>query len=189
MTSAPAVAMADLSRSASRFELPLAWDLLDEPPSAQHRERANEANTGVLVFLLQGVELEAGPRPADERLAEALQPLRIKLDMIIDLLARCSYRDIDLPPLREVELDAGRLVWEVPLPFHPGDWLRIRVYLHPTFREPVILFGKVAEVARDGPGPGYRIGAELTEMPQHTLGDLTRLVFLIQRRQRGQREK
>lgn len=184
---ATVVALPDLSR-ADRFELPLAWDLLDQSPSVQHRERADQANAGVIAFLLQGVDLDAGPRPADEQLAEALMPLRIKLDMVIDLLARHAYRDIDLPPPREIAFDANHIEWNAPLPFRPGDWLRIRLYFHPTFREPIILFGKVAQVGA-GSGAGYGIRAELAGMPERIAGDLSRLAFLVQRRQRGQRAK
>lgn len=196
---AAAAASADLSPLSLRFELPLAWALLDHPPAPQHREQAEQANAGVLAFLLQGVDLEAGPRPADEELAEALAPLRIKLDMVLDLLARHAYRDIDLPPQGEVELDAVRILWESPLPPRPedtspgdlraGDWLRISLYFHPTFREPITLFGKVANAARIGPGAGCRVEADLVELPEHLLGDLSRLAFLIQRRQRAQRGK
>jgi hypothetical protein len=186
---ATVVPLTDLSRFSSRFELPLAWDLLDQPPSVQRRERADQANAGVLAFLLQGVDLDAGPRPADEQLAQALLPLRIKLDMIIDLLARHSYRDIELPPPREIAFDASHIAWEAPLPFRSGDWLRIRMYFHPTFREPIIVFGKVAEATGNGPGAGYGIRAELAGMPERILGDLSRLAFQIQRRQRAQRAK
>lgn len=183
------VPLTDPSRFASRFELPVAWDRLDEPPSAMRRERASEANAGVLAFLLQGVDLDAGPRPADEQLAEALLPLRLKLDMIIDLLARHSYRDIELPPVREIAFEAGHILWEAPLPLPLGDWLRIRLYFHPTFREPIVVFGRIAEAAGNGPGAGFLIRAELAGMPEHVLGDLSRLAFLVQRRQRAQRAK
>lgn len=186
---AAAAPLTDPFRFASRFALPLAWDRLDEPPSAQRRERANEANAGVLAFLLQGVDLDAGPRPADEQLAEALLPLRLKLDMILDLLARHSYRDIELPPAREVAFEAGHIAWEAPLPLRCGDWLRIRLYFHPTFREPIIVFGRILDAAGAGPGAGFRIRAELAGMPEHILGDLLRLAFLVQRRQRAQRAK
>lgn len=184
-----AAPLTDSSRFASGFELPLAWDRLDEPPSAQRREQANEANAGVLAFLLQGVDLDAGPRPADEQLAEALLPLRLKLDMILDLLARHSYRDIELPPAREVAFEVGHIAWEAPLPLPSGDWLRIRLYFHPTFREPIIVFGKVLDAAAIGPGAGFRVRAELAGMREHILGDLSRLAFLVQRRQRAQRTK
>lgn len=172
-----------------RFALPLAWDPLDQPPAPQQRERAGQGNAGVIAFLLQEIEIEAGPRPADEGLIEALAPLRLKLDMILDLFARHAYRDIELPPVREVELGASRIAWEAPLSLRLGNWLKILIYLHPTFREPVVLFGRVTGTAKLALGAGYRIEADLAETPEHILGDLARLAFLIQRRQRGQRVK
>ncbi|HJU19963.1 MAG TPA: hypothetical protein VJ770_26220 [Stellaceae bacterium] len=181
------VPLTDHSRFSSRFALPLAWDLLDGPPAPQHRAAADQANASVLAFLLQGVDIDAGPRPADEELAEALAPLRIKLDMIIDLLARLSYRDVALPPRREVALTASRIAWGSPLPLRAGDWLRIALHFHQTFREPIILFAKVASATAGGPGADIWIEADLAEMPEPVYSDLARLTFLFQRRQRAQR--
>jgi hypothetical protein len=171
----------------SRLVLPLCWDRLDHPPSAVMHEKAEQSNDDVLGFLLHRIDLEAMPRPADERLAEALAPLRSKLDMILGLLGRLSYRNVDLPPMRDVELGRGRIAWRVPRPLQNAEWLQIALYFHPTFRDPVVLFGKAAscvEQARDG---SCRIEADLTEMPEAIAENLGRLAFLTERHQRTQR--
>jgi hypothetical protein len=186
---ATVVPLPDPARSSSRIELPIAWDVLDHSPSPQCRESAEHANAIVFSFLFQGVDIDAGPRPADEHLAEALAPLRIKLDTIIELLTSLSYRAVELPPRREIEIHESRLVWEAPRPLHLGDWLRIRMYFHATFREPIIVFGKVTNCGTNEAGSGCCINADLATTPKHILGDLSRLAFLLQRRQRGQRSK
>ena len=182
-------ALTDPSRFSIRFDIPIAWDVLDHPPSPQCRELAEQANADLLAFLLREVDIDAGPRPADEQLAEALAPLRMKLDMIIELLAKLSYRDLELPPRREIEIEASRISWESPQPLSLAAWLRIRMYFHRTFREPIVIFGKVASSDGSTAGTAYLVRADLAEMSEYSRGELSRLAFLSQRRQRARRAK
>jgi len=165
--------------------LPLCSVRLDEPPSLGVRQAVERSNSGVLGFLLQGVDLEALPRPADERLAEALAPLRMKLDTIIDMLARLSYRDVELPALCRLELGPNQIAWRSPLPLHRGDWFRIELYFHPIFREPIVAFGKVTGSVEQSREEGFRIEVELIEMAEMTGQGLTRLALLTQRHQQA----
>ena len=43
-------------------------------------------------------------------------PLRAKLDVVVEMLGRLSYRDTPLPPCREIEFGLSRMVWFGPLP-------------------------------------------------------------------------
>lgn len=122
-------------------------------------------------------------------MAEALAPLRIKLEMIIELLAKLSYRDLELPPRREIEIEASRVSWESPQPLSLAAWLRIRMYFHPTFREPIVIFGKVTSSNRSVAGAAYLVHADLAEMSECSRGELSHLAFLSQRRQRARRTK
>ena len=167
----------------SRLTLPLAVDTLRHLPSRETREAVERSNAKVLGFLLQGVDLAAMPRPADERLVEALAPLRIKLDTLIDMVGRLSYRDIKLPPACEIELGSRQIAWRSPEPWQRGDWLRIELYFDPTFREPVVLIAAVTNcVGQEREGGSY-ITADLAEMPQSTFEKLARLALVTQRHQ------
>jgi hypothetical protein len=170
---------------ASRLVLPLSSDRLDEPPSVEVRQAVERSNSGVLDFLLQGVDLEALPRPADERLAEAIAPLRMKLDTIIDMLARLSYKDVDLPPLHELELRPDQIAWRSPMPLQPGDWYRLELYFNPIFREPITAFGKVTNSVEQSRDDGFRIEMELIDLPEMTGQGLVRLALLTQRHQQA----
>lgn len=170
---------------ASRLVLPLSSDRLDEPPSVEVRQAVERSNSGVLGFLLQGVDLDALPRPADERLAEAIAPLRMKLDAIINMLARLSYKDVDLPPLHELELRPDQFVWRSPMPLQPGDWYRIELYFHPIFREPITAFGKVTNSVEQSRDEGFRIEMQLIDMSEITGQGLVRLALLTQRHQQA----
>ena len=173
--------------TASRLVLPMSCELLDQPPSREVREGIERSNSAVVAFLLQGVDLEAMPRPADERLAEALAPLRTELDMIIQMLGRLSYRGIQLPAPCGVELEPTRIAWSSLQPRRPGDWLRVELYFNPTFREPVIVFGKVTKCAEDNGDDGFRIQADLAETSEDIGESVARLAFLARRRQQARR--
>jgi len=182
-----AIALTDREIFLSRLVLPVAAERLEQAPSPAAREAAERSNEGVLGFLLQGVELEAMPRSTDERLAEALAPVWTKLDTIIDMLGRLSYRDVALPPLHEAELGPGHFAWLSALPQEPGRWLRLELYFDPIFREPVVVFARVASCADNGAEAGCWVRAELCELSQAVGEKFARLALLAQRRQRSQR--
>jgi hypothetical protein len=170
---------------ASRLVLPLRSERLDAPPSVEVRQAVERSNAGVLGFLLQGVDLDALPRPADERLVEAFAPIRMKLDTIIDMLTRLSYRDVELPPLCELELGLSQIAWLSATSLEREDWTRIELYFHPMFREPIIAFGKVTGSVEQSRDEGFRIEMELIEMPEMIGQGLARLALLTQRHQQA----
>jgi len=179
--------MSDRPIFLSRLALPVSWEALDRAPPREDCERAAHANAGVLGFLLHGIDLDAAQRPSDERLAEALAPLRIKLDIVIELLGRLTYRDFMLPPVRDIELGINRIGWYSPQPLKPGGWLRIKIYFDPTFLEPIVLYGRVASAVPDDATGGCGVQAELAAVPPEAEEAFARLAFLAQRRQLAQR--
>jgi hypothetical protein len=168
----------------SSLTLPVGADRLYHPPSRGMREAVERSNASVLAFLLQEVDLGAMPRPTDERLAAALAPLRIKLDMLIDMVARHAYRDVALPPLSAIELSPTNVVWHSRQYWRCGDWLQLELYFHPIFREPVCLLVSVTGCAEwKGENGDCRVRGNLVEMLESTREQLTRLAFLTQRQQ------
>jgi hypothetical protein len=167
----------------SSLTLPVCSDRLYNPPLRGMREAVERSNASVLTFLLQEVDLEAMPRPTDERLAAALAPLRIKLEMLIDMVARHAYRDVALPPLSVIELSPTNVVWHSRQYWRCGDWLQLELYFHPVFREPVCLLVEVTGCAEWNEENGCRVHGNLVEMLESTRERLTRLAFLTQRQQ------
>jgi hypothetical protein len=165
----------------------VSWETLDHAPSSEDCGKAAWSNAGVLGFLLHGIEIDAAQRPADERLAEALAPLRIKLDIVIEMLGRLTYRDVALPPVCDIELGTERIAWNSPQPLRAGDWLRIKLYFDPHFLEPIVLYGNVASAIKDDATGGCSVQAELAETSLETEEAVARLAFLVQRRQLAQR--
>ena len=167
----------------SRLVLPLSCENLRDPPSREARDAVERSNATVLGFLLQGVDLDAMPRPADERLVEALAPLRIKLDTIIDLVGRLSYRDVELPPVCQIELRPDHIAWCSRQTWQRGDWLRLELYFHPTFREPIVLIAQVTSCEGQDRDGSSHITADLADIPQSTAEKLARLALVTQRHQ------
>ena len=172
---------------ASRLALPVFGNRLCEPPSLDMRRAVDLANASVLDFLLHEADLEAMARPTDERLVAALAPLRTKLDMLIDMVARLSYRAMALPPVCDVELSPGHIAWQSRQLWRPGDWLRLELFFHPVFREPVSLLTEVAECGDERHHGTSRIEGELAPMSPDTVDSLARLAFLTQRQQQSRR--
>jgi hypothetical protein len=172
----------------SRLALPVSWEALDHAPSHEDREAAAWVNAGILSFLLHGVDLDAAQRSSDEHLTEALAPLRTKLDIVIEMLGRLTYRGVALPPVRDIELGMTRVAWQSPQALRADDWLRMKLYFDPKFLEPIVLYGRVASAIKDDATGGFSVQAELAEIPVDTEEAFIRLAFLAQRRQLAHRQ-
>jgi hypothetical protein len=179
--------MSDRPNFACRLALPLAWEPLDRAPNAAARETAQWSNAGIVRFLLHEIDVNAALRSAEERLSEALAPIHTKLDMIIEVLGRLAYRELTLPPPREFELSLDHIAWQSPRPLKVGGWIRLKLFFHPTFLEPIVLYARVSYCGEAEGEAGSPIQAEIDEMPEATGESFARLAFLAQRRQRAER--
>lgn len=179
--------MSDRPLFLSRLALPVSWEKLGHAPSAEDCERAGRSNANTLGFLLHSIDLDAAHRPSDERLIEALTPLRVKLDIVIEMLGRLTYRDVVLPPVRDIDLGLTRMAWHSPQALRLGEWLRIKLYFDAKFLEPIQLFGRVESAVKEDVAGGCGVQAELAEIPGDTEDAFARLAFLAQRRQLANR--
>jgi hypothetical protein len=165
--------------------LPVEWETVADAPGAELLERLERANGTVLGTLLKGVDLGTPPI-ADDALAEALEPLRVKLDMIAEMVARLLYRDQPLPAPRAIELGLSHILWSQAEPLHPDSWLLSKIYFSDLVRDPVTLAGRVKSCV---PGPsqrGWNIEVDLAAMGEDVSESFARLVFLEHRRQLAQ---
>lgn len=169
----------------SPLAIPVAWEVLPSAPTRAALEARERSNSASLNLLLQQIDLAAAPRPADEELAETLLPVRLKLDLVITLLARLSYRDVRLPETHEIEIGLSRMSWTVPLPLAIGAWLAITLYFSDVFREPIVLDGEVVRCVDNIADGGWHIEVRFPEMSEAVGESLARLVFLEHRRRRA----
>jgi hypothetical protein len=173
----------------NKLALPVSWKALNHAPSHEDCEKVAWTNSAVLGFLLHGIDIDAAQRPSDEQLTEALAPLRIKIDIVIEMLGRLTYRDVVLPPVRDIELRTNRMAWHSPEPLRSGKWLQIKLYFDPKFLEPIILYGCVESAVADDALGGCDVQAELAPIPVEAEEGFARLAFLAQRRQLAQRPR
>lgn len=179
--------MSDRPSFACRVALPMAWEPLDRNPTHAVREAARWSNAGIVRFLLHEIDVNAASRPAEERLAEALAPIHTKLDMIVEVLGRLAYRELALPPPRDLELSLDRIAWHTPKQLKVGGWVRLKLFFHPTFLEPIVLYARVSYCGDAEGEAGCQVQADIDEMPEATGEAFARLAFLAQRRQRAER--
>lgn len=166
--------------------LPFEVRELEGPPSEETLDRLERTNGGVLATLLKGADLGAAP-VEDEALAEALEPLRVKLDLIVEMLARLSYGGLVVPEARPIEIGLAHLRWTQARPLAIGSWLLTRLYFHEIYREPIALAGRVAACADRGGQVDIEI--DLAQVSDALAESLARLVFLEHRRQLAQRSR
>lgn len=177
-------AAADRPTFSLALTVPFETEGLDGPPSEDKLDQLERANGGVVATLLKSSDLGA-PQVEDEALAEALEPLRLKLDMIVEMLARLSYRELAIAEPRPVEIGLSHLRWTQPQPLPVGSWLLSRIYFHDVFREPVTLAGRVA--ASQARGGHFHVEVDLAQMSDALAESFGRLVFLEHRRQLAHR--
>jgi hypothetical protein len=180
-----AVGEADRPTFSLALTVPIAWEILAGPPDDGLLDRLERSNGLVLGTLLKGVDLGAKPID-DEALAEALEPVRIKLDMIVEMVARLFYRDQILPARHRIELGLGHILWTQHEPLRPDTWLLNKVYFNDLFREPVTLAGRVTSCVAAPGHDGWNVAVDLAAMEEEVSESFARLVFLEHRRQLAQ---
>ncbi|HEY7992383.1 MAG TPA: hypothetical protein VID77_13420 [Stellaceae bacterium] len=174
-------ASADRPTFSLALTLPVEWEALAGPPTDALLDRLERSNSGILRTLLKTADLGT-PAVEDEALADALDPLRFKLDMVVEMLARLSYRDLAIPDPRPIELGLNHLRWMQPRPLAIDTWLLAKMYFHDVFREPIVLAGRVAKCVPGQPDDAVRIEMDLAETSDELGESFARLVFLEHRR-------
>ncbi|MGH6981351.1 MAG: hypothetical protein ACREFC_09110 [Stellaceae bacterium] len=174
-------ASADRPTFSLALTLPVEWESLAGPPTDALLYRLERSNGGILRTLLKIADLGVSP-PDDETLADAIEPLRVKLDMVLEMVARLSYRDLALPDPRSIELGLNHLCWTQTRPLAADTWLLAKIYFHDVFREPIVLAGRVAKGAAAQPDDTVKVEMDLAEMSDELGESFARLVFLEHRR-------
>lgn len=135
--------------------LPLGFQRLDTLPQGATLAGINLENQPVLVADASLDEQRPHQEKKSEeepQLAEDVQRLELKINVLIQLVARLLTRGADLPPVRSVRLHAQGLEWQIhDEEVQPGVGL---VHLHVSrhFPQPVVLPGRIVGVHDDSEG-------------------------------------
>lgn len=162
--------------------LPTERELVAGPPADEMLDRLERSNGTVVATLLKCADL-GKPPVEDEALTDALEPLRVKIDMMLEMVARLSYRATTLPDPHPIELGLVHIRWSQREPLAIDRWLLSKIYFHETYREPVILAGRVASCSPAQSNGIHNIELDLAEMSDSLGESFARLVFLEHRRQ------
>jgi Atypical PilZ domain, cyclic di-GMP receptor len=164
--------------------LPLRLERLERPPEGAALAGINHENYQVLVADASldeqrplGVEKKGDEEHA---LAEDLQRVEFKVNVLIQLVARLLKSAGDLPPVRSCRLHAAGLEWlldaEEVLPGH--GLVSLHVSRH--FPQPLLLPGRV--IGEHADAEGTWLGFEFEGLSPSVVELLERLVFRHHRR-------
>ena len=163
--------------------LPLGFERLERPPEGAALAGMNQECQQVLVAdasLDEQRPLTEKKTDEEHELAEQLQRVEFKVNVLIQLVARLLDRSSDRPPVRSFRLNAHGVEWlldgEEVL---PGAGL-VSLHVSRHFPQPLRLPGRIVGQHRDGEGSWARFAFEgltpsVTEL-------LERLVFRHHRR-------
>jgi hypothetical protein len=162
--------------------LPLRWVRRDALPDGPELAGLNAENVEVLVAdaSLDDQRLPGEKRDEDHALAEDLQRVEFKLNVLIQLVARLMKRDGETPSARSLRLHATGLEWlddgDAP---EAGIGL-VTLYVSRHFPQPLVLPGQFSAAHVDAHGRWTRfVFAALTPPVEEMLA---RLIFRHHRR-------
>lgn len=166
--------------------LPLHWARRDALPEGPELAGLNAENVEVLVAdasLDEQRPLGEKKHDEDHALAEDLQRVEFKLNVLIQLVARLLKRDDEVPATRSFRLYAGGLEWldgaaGAPAP-ESGPGL-VTLYVSRHFPQPLVLPGHFAAAQVDAHGRWSRFAFIELAAPVAEL--LARLIFRHHRR-------
>jgi hypothetical protein len=163
--------------------LPLAWAVRDALPDGPELSGINAENVEVLVAdasLDEQRPLGEKKHDEDHALAEDVQRLESKVNVLIQLVARLLTRDAGVPSPRSLRLHAGGIEWLADGTEPTQGLGAVTVYVSRHFPQPLVLTGAFQGVREDAHGRWARLGFAGLAPPVVEL--LARLIFRHHRR-------
>jgi hypothetical protein len=168
-------------------DLPFLWEYLDEATYLRKKKTMGTTNVDTLRAILA---LEQGAKEradADFGVAQELQRIEHKLDLLMSLTAQLLARDVALPRELPCRLTAQGLEWdddEVP---EVGRKLLIHIYLSHKFPRASIFPVVVREVTSFNSVQSIKV--EFIDLPEAVHDLLERFIFQYHRRQIARTQK
>jgi hypothetical protein len=163
--------------------LPLGFERVDKLPEGAALAGINQETQQVLVAdaSLDEQRPHAEKKVDEEHeLAEDLQRVEFKVNVLIQLVARLLNRDSDLPPVRSLRLHAHGLEWLLENEdVLPGVGI-VSLHVSRHFPQPLLLPGRIAGKHSDAEGTWLRFVFE--GLTPSVIELLERLVFRHHRR-------
>ena len=127
----------------------MVWSVIDPADVALRVDAVADANWEHLQ-VIAGLD-DHGPESLDDHpaLAQELQRLDFKLNVILDMISRLQGAAGDLPARVPVRLSASHLGFTTTAEIAVGQMLEIELYLYARYVFPIVLFGTVEGVSAD----------------------------------------
>jgi len=176
--------MSDIESSTVGYtaNLPLSWKPVSDVDKTEQVGRLH-SNLALLRGLasIEAAALTEIEHERDALLSKALERLEAKVDIAINLLARLTLSQTELPKPMAVTLRAQSIEWIDATPPELNQEVTLTVYLSPKLPEPLILQARIIEVKHLD--TAYRCIAELHERDEEFEEWMIRTVFRYHRRE------
>jgi hypothetical protein len=162
--------------------LPLRWVRRDALPDGPELAGLNAENVEVLVAdaSLDEQRLPGEKRDEDHALAEDIQRVEFKLNVLIQLVARLLKRDDEAPSPRSLRLHATGLEWLDDRAAPEAGIGVVTLYVSRHFPQPLVLPGQFSPARADEHGRWSRFTFGALTPPVEEM--LARLIFRHHRR-------
>ena len=163
--------------------LPLGFERLERLPEGAVLAGIALENQQVLVAdaSLDEQRPHAEPKSEEEpELAEDLQRLELKVNVLIQLVARLLNRAASRPPVRSIRFHAQGLEWRIDdEEVQPGPGL-VELHVSRHFPQPLVLPGRIVGVREDA--EGRWVGFAFEGLTPSVIDLLERMIFRHHRR-------
>jgi hypothetical protein len=160
--------------------LPLACVVQNAPLDPQRVVSLQNANERVLNTVTAIEESRAEVSDEYVGMANELQRIEFKLNLVLDLVSQVLLHNLPLPPRTAVRLGADRIEWGSRTAPAAGQSVIVELYLNTRFPRPVMLPAKVANV--DERPQGAWVVARLEPLGDTVTDMLEKLIFRSHRR-------
>lgn len=173
---------------ALRGQFPLRWGIQVTELSEQERQTVNNTNEATLrsYYLLDERLLYDSGEERDVATPEIAR-LEQRLNLIVDLLGQVLLQNQNLPPPVTCVLTGAGVEWVSTEAPTLNDCVKLLIYLHHHYPQPLVLFGVVS--ALESCALGQRISVAWSSLPESVGDGLERLIFRAHRRSVAQAKR
>ena len=160
--------------------LPIRWSRVDESDvqiavAASHllnEERLRVIN-GLDEHRLEIAEEHSG-------ISQELHKLDFKLNLILEMVGQLMSAATQPPVAAPVELTPSSITWHCVQEVDRGSWLKVELFLHARYPFPVVMYGEVKSVRKEG--EGVQIELALQALSEQSLEQFEKYIFRCHRR-------
>lgn len=126
--------------------IPLRWSVVSVALSESQQARLQEANEEALRIIAALDEHPAETSNEHDAVAQELQRLDFKLNLVLDLVGQLLSQHLILPTPAPVRLASNSIEWDAPAPPDAGSLVSVELFLSRKYPRAITLYGRVHQV-------------------------------------------